>query len=494
MKVPIPSDWNGEDWRCIQLQIPDSIGWSIIVTGMLTSIAKGRFWDEKTGVIKDVQAIANEIFNRSFPFVPCGETEPTTETINEAIAVYGGAPCIDWGLEDMPCIDLTNLIRWGSNGQLQVRNSCCEWEDVTGEMFGGGISGGGGSTGTWGEPDGFDPDNTDISTCAMATALADALHELGDYIWTNCDNGIAGILVVVNAQNHMGLDLSTLWTIALIQQALIMKGVIVAAGGAMQIERHDVFGDGWEQEVTCALLPFMGADGSADPDELYNAFKTWVNQKYPIGADAENVFIANFWTDVALAIGKGSMRDVAVSAATLTADCECFGIGNTPDVIDGDSDWYLGNKKQVVIMGTGGFTFGEGSIFDTPEHDVYGCAFSFEYLSGDPINRLKRSNACSLSPDFCMTVSNSDSFDTEHTYIQAGPIAYDALDNVVPNASQANLSGKTSDVIGSPLTSPLDTIEQKFAVQATGNEGEVFVYVRVTLRWLHNYGSPSHGA
>jgi hypothetical protein len=90
MKVPIPSDWNGEDWRCIQVQFPDSPEWSGLLVGLLTLLTRGRYWDEDTGRIVDAQKIAWEIFNRAYPFVSCdGGDIPCPEP--ETIFCYSGS-------------------------------------------------------------------------------------------------------------------------------------------------------------------------------------------------------------------------------------------------------------------------------------------------------------------------------------------------------------------------------------------------------------------
>lgn len=65
--MPIPVDWNGEDWQCWSIEWPNSINWNGILRGLITMPMKGRFWDERTGSIIDAQAIGIEIWKRNSP-------------------------------------------------------------------------------------------------------------------------------------------------------------------------------------------------------------------------------------------------------------------------------------------------------------------------------------------------------------------------------------------------------------------------------------------
>lgn len=71
MKLPIPADWNGEDWRCVQIEWPDSETWRGILRGLLWSMSRGRTWDEDTGNIKDVQGIGLAIWERGGSLPTC---------------------------------------------------------------------------------------------------------------------------------------------------------------------------------------------------------------------------------------------------------------------------------------------------------------------------------------------------------------------------------------------------------------------------------------
>lgn len=488
-KLPIPDDWDGESWRCIQVQWPDSLQWSVILNGVMTGLTRGRVWDERSGMVTEAQAVGSEIWSRNFPYTLCGGDEQTQDEIIQIINAGGcGLSALEgW---QMACLDLTNLIKI-EDGKLWVRDSCCEWHEVTSD--GGGLSSGGGASGSWEEPPDIDWDETDVYPCGMATGCAEMLKDLGEYIWDNAPI-IPTIFMPLAAQNHVNLDLNNAYVIAATNQALIMQGLVVISEGIIDLEESDVIESDWIDEVKCALLPVMGSDGSVDADTLINTFKAWVIQHYPSSGESggNNLFIQNYWNGVVNAVGKGNLADCAQSNMFEEMTCDCAGYGSIPDKIEGENGWYLGAEKTVLLQGTGGFTHGYGSVFDTPEHNVYGAYFKFEFVSGDPIANLKRANECALTPDVCMTTSNSDEFDVGVDYLQAGPIAYDALDQYLNSPEQENLAGYTSDVVGSPLSDVFDTVEHRFGARASGDEGVAFNTVRVRVRWLHNYGSASH--
>lgn len=71
MKLPIPADWNGEDWRCLAIEWPCSEGWLAILRGFITLPQRGWTWDERTGTITEVQLIGREITSRNLPERDC---------------------------------------------------------------------------------------------------------------------------------------------------------------------------------------------------------------------------------------------------------------------------------------------------------------------------------------------------------------------------------------------------------------------------------------
>jgi hypothetical protein len=81
MKMPIPQDWDGETWRCVELRWPDSVHYTGILQGTITELARGRYWDESTGSVIDAQTIGRAIAEINLPLVPCDEGSGETVLI-----------------------------------------------------------------------------------------------------------------------------------------------------------------------------------------------------------------------------------------------------------------------------------------------------------------------------------------------------------------------------------------------------------------------------
>lgn len=71
MKLPIPQDWDGTSWCQWAVCWPDSEQWTAILRGFITLPQRGWTWDEKTGVILDVQQIGREITASNLPERRC---------------------------------------------------------------------------------------------------------------------------------------------------------------------------------------------------------------------------------------------------------------------------------------------------------------------------------------------------------------------------------------------------------------------------------------
>lgn len=126
MKIPIPDDFD-DQWQCIEIQWPSSVGWLALLMGALSQYARGRFWDERTGTIKDAQAIGREIWERNTPLISCdGSGGENFNTASKLFSVlFSDCDCEG---EDMSCAP---CIKW-VNGVLYVL-SCGEWMAVSGD-------------------------------------------------------------------------------------------------------------------------------------------------------------------------------------------------------------------------------------------------------------------------------------------------------------------------------------------------------------------------
>lgn len=64
-EIYIPDDWDEITWDCFLIEWPSSPLWRGILAGFVSTPARGRFWDARSGVIVDAQAIGREIIERN---------------------------------------------------------------------------------------------------------------------------------------------------------------------------------------------------------------------------------------------------------------------------------------------------------------------------------------------------------------------------------------------------------------------------------------------
>lgn len=82
--IPIPDDWDGQTWDCMVIEWPDSVAWRALLRGFVSTPARGRFWDGRTGNIKDIQQVGLEIERRN-PIMSCEEIVTVLQQIRNAI-------------------------------------------------------------------------------------------------------------------------------------------------------------------------------------------------------------------------------------------------------------------------------------------------------------------------------------------------------------------------------------------------------------------------
>lgn len=66
-RMPIPTDWDGETWKCWTVKYPDSQAWQAMLMGLITWPLKGWFWDERTGDILAAMEIGQQIRKNNTP-------------------------------------------------------------------------------------------------------------------------------------------------------------------------------------------------------------------------------------------------------------------------------------------------------------------------------------------------------------------------------------------------------------------------------------------
>lgn len=79
MQMPIPTDWNNEDCCRFSVSWPNTPQWKAILFGLISQPSQGRFWDIKTGNIRDTQASFLPFYEANFDlpevFMACNDTQ-----------------------------------------------------------------------------------------------------------------------------------------------------------------------------------------------------------------------------------------------------------------------------------------------------------------------------------------------------------------------------------------------------------------------------------
>jgi len=99
MQMPIPEDWNGEDYCRWAVCWPNSSKWKAILFGLLAQPSQGRFWDADTGYIKGIQAdfqpFYDANFNLSEVIMACNDTGIAEALEAIALAISNQQNCAD---------------------------------------------------------------------------------------------------------------------------------------------------------------------------------------------------------------------------------------------------------------------------------------------------------------------------------------------------------------------------------------------------------------
>lgn len=241
MKLPIPDDWNGEDWSCFQIQWPNSRQYNAILAGFLSFLTRGRVWDEKTGSIRDVQEIGWQIVNKNWKLPTCDSTDQPIEPPSP-----GEYPC--WrAYEDMDtedCImgcyveDVRCL-----NGKFQVKR-CGEWEDVESCNQDGWLTEP--SDESIAEPE--NPVQAENWRCSKATTIAHAIF----LVASRAIDNINSLTFIHTVETETGLNLNN-WQMWNLQKYLLAASAVLEDfAEALTAERL--------QDFTCRL--FQKLDGS----------------------------------------------------------------------------------------------------------------------------------------------------------------------------------------------------------------------------------------
>lgn len=85
MKVPIPDDWDGVSWCEYGICWPDSEAWRAILRGFITTPMRGRYWDERSGNLLEIQEVGKQIWLDNIPLREVIMSCTTGQEIADAI-------------------------------------------------------------------------------------------------------------------------------------------------------------------------------------------------------------------------------------------------------------------------------------------------------------------------------------------------------------------------------------------------------------------------
>lgn len=488
-EVPIPDDWNGTDWQCVQIVWPDSIKWFAILAGLMTMPARGRLWDGRTGSIRDVQVIGREIDARNMPFMQCTGEGPVpidSETLYRF-------------LESEESEFLMSLCGYNpkafkiENSALYVRDFCGEWVLI------------GQFTGTEVLPPPGDvitppPEFADATACSKATKLAvltrnivasgfthmttlgslyidfpDWLDDVSgdfagiDFAFTDMLNMYTGIAILQTA----GLETETLADIAIDYLKCAWVDLIPEGNEGISKSVYEDMRD------AC-----RGATREAFGDTAY----------FGLGR-----IMMEVWEFAFFSIGPKDAEKVTYYAqATGLEDCSCpedqvqYGAATQPTA----SGWYWSAEDVFDASGIGGFNGTKWPILRIVPHDVYGVAFLFERTSATTLDKFNRVNEANgglgLSYDLYWFGTASDDFSEDIWIMQCDPTLYTAeLSNTLPNSFQGGVSGEYSAIVASPNAVSTETTLGTLNLIATGDESAT-VTGKIHFRYLFNINSASH--
>lgn len=340
MKVPIPQDWNGESWTCVQVQWPNSPEWVAILTGFISVPGSGRFWDGKTGIITDTQSIGEEIWDKNWPFVSCGDVDPTPPDQNTIHCLIGSA---ETGINEDTAMSLCgynpNAFKI-EDGVLWVRDFCGEWVAI----------------GALASPNEDPPPNIwddvdptpDFYACGKVEYIIDQFILLSNAAWDNWTNPftIEGAMrnAVTSAVN--------------LERAHCYEWMALLATVSLVAQKSDFNDATAVQNAKCVALGTVAATGvgtDGEVDAVVGALAAAFNNE--IGAISELPW-AVYWGFVRDTFGRKDCRLLlSLGATNGAADCECV----DPDPYTGSVTWA---DTRTIQLESQGATLAEAELME----------------------------------------------------------------------------------------------------------------------------------
>lgn len=329
MEIPVPSDWDGETFKCVEVQWPDSAEWFAILSGLITSMARGYTWRVFSKAENDaIKAIGRDIVYRNLPYRDCctnGDNgdSPGGDLPPYAVGSGGCGDCDDCEDDYMPGI---TWLEWDDGDLYMYFGPCCRVL-VEGEM----------NPGSSTPPDDpiSDPPETPPSyACRRAWYMADTLIQVADKVVDVGDDIIPWPGAVMAAFPYIRFD------VAYLTSALLKVGPVDVANDWQESDREY-----YRQVFACKFAPILNDDLNALTTTQWQAMLTVVGSAF--GSEINLMLL-----DTIRAIGQGDLSDAGIAGAfDDTVDCEC-----PPDTGGGDVGDVVWSGSVTVTREDGTYT------------------------------------------------------------------------------------------------------------------------------------------
>ena len=363
-KNPIPADWDGQSW-CSRVGCwPDSVLWNGLLTGLVSSPQRGRFWDEKTGSILDIQDTGREIFDRNSSLEEC--CMACTEATSVADAIISAVSSMS-----------------GSNGVCGCGSGGASSEEPPDSPI---------EPGAPGQEEGSVPPGFDTWSeyedykCAIATWIVERVQI--DLAWFETVDWLTITATSVVAALVTPIPFDDIAAITGFMVALTLEGVLLTAAQDLQ---NAVAGD--FDDFVCAL--YQGGNASESK-------ANW-DAQVEVSVDAQTgAFYAFIEKSILRATVSNSainkLFDKDVSLANTIDPGSCVGCNPCPQAwvwgsgdlenggtwLSGDSpgpehriQWHAGSQQKAIMVSLTGWTDAAGSPeenFRLASEEAEGCS------------------------------------------------------------------------------------------------------------------------
>jgi len=365
----IPQDWDGETFKCIALQWPNSVQYSRQLIGMLFTLTRGRSYDRNTGTITDATAQGWSIFDANYPLVECGGDTNNNTNEDTPCPTCGGGLIVVEG-DDVGQV-VTNVYI-NAAGQLAVEfGPCCvKTFDI--------------STGTAPVVLGTDGEVIDVpgivapeidqdyTACGKATVMASRIFAIGQAAWDARANPLAVAGAIKDANPGYSFSMVAVSNIYL---AMVLISTFEAVGDG------DLFSQSFEKDLKCWLAKRLDDTSKGLSQTEFVEFTGWlVSYRFLHGAHNEIVdtaldaAIGAFWQWVAVLVGVNRLEQIGQEALGVAGDCsDCDSYGDGDDTYDwsqvydftvDNQGWSVAGAGEGSYVSEQGFTGTSGWMTD----------------------------------------------------------------------------------------------------------------------------------